>query len=385
MGVLSTSSIADLGDEIKRFVSTSGKDIEKLGKAHSSALEKIDLLDTALIDMRLKHDDVLRRADDLERRLNEKARFGGSMERERFADVLASKQSFASVRTLGRGDKVNIEMATKDILGLGPQLPMVAAQIAGGPEFMYGVRSLIPSQGTTSGAISFLRETAFTDNADVVAEGQPKPKSEKTFLKVVVPIETIAHFFKVSKQSYDDVAGLAVEIESNLISGLERKVEQQLLKGTGTSPQLQGLYPLATAATAVTGTPTIIDVLISATTELAMRGYRATGIVMSPADVGAMALLKDTTGRYLLNATPPIPRIVSSPIMAAGEWLIGDFSKARLFMREESNIQVASQNVDDFERNLLTVLGEVRLGLAVYQAAAFIKNGAPVGTAASRK
>lgn len=367
MSVLLNGPVSELADEVKRFTAAQTKNA-------ADVLGKIDRLDTACIELRQQVDNAQKRADDLEVKLREKGRMYPE-EQQRIADVLTGAAEFARAKSLGRGDKVSIPITTKDILGLGIQLPSPTA-IVGGPSRMYEVAGLIPQLRTTSGAISFLRETSFTDAAAPVAEGAAKPQSEKTFLKVNVPVETIAHYFKVSKQSYDDTAGLAAEIDNNLTEGLNRAVEAQLLKGTGTSPQLTGIYPLAPAATVVAGTPTIIDKLISGVTELAAKGYRATGIVMSPADVGAMMLLKDTGGRYIVSGIPPLPRIVSSPLLAAGEWLIGDWTKARLVMREDASIQIASQHDTDFTHNMLTALGEVRLALAIYQIAAFLKNPA---------
>lgn len=355
------------------------KTIDTQQKAIADQLGKLDKLDSAVIELRQKYDDAVKRADALEAAAHGRKRWGREGPRP-ISDVLMESQVFGKAATMGRGERFEVPVATKDILGLGVQLPDVVP-IAGGPSYLYEVASLIPTIETRSGAVSFLRETSFTDNTNVVLEGQLKPKSDKTFEKVTLPIEVIAHYFKVSKQSYEDTAGLAAEIESNLLDGLAKKVEQQLLKGTGTTPQLVGLYTVATAATALTGTPTIIDTLIAATTQLAVAGYRATGIVLSPQDAGSMALLKDSTGRYLLGGLPPLPRTVVSPLLAAGEWLVGDFSRARIIMRQEATVEVGIVD-DDFIRNQLTVLGEVRLALAVYQLGAFLKNPAPAGFAA---
>ena len=347
------------------------KVIDKQQKGLADQYSKLDKLDTALIEMRQKHEDIERRVDRVDAKMGNRGSTWSSLS---IADQLMAAPVFAKALTMGRGQRVEVPISAKDILGLGSQQPQALGQIAGGPSLMYQVAGLIPSIATGSGAISFLRETSFTDAAANVAEGAAKPKSDKTFTKIVVPVETIAHYIVVSKQSYEDVSGLAAEIETNLLDGLNRRVEQQILKGTGTSPQLQGIYPIATAATAPTGTPTIIDTLLAAVTQLAIAGYRATGVVLSPQDAGAMAVLKDTTGQYILNATPALPRIVTSPILAAGEWLVGDFSRARIIMREEANVSIATQNEDQFVHNLLTALGEVRLALAVYQPGAFLRN-----------
>jgi HK97 family phage major capsid protein len=160
------------------------------------------------------------------------------------------------------------------------------------------------------------------------------------------------------------------------------------LKGSGVSPQLgPGLYSQASAAAAppVTTPPaTVIDQLYLAAAELAAAGYTATGAVMAAADYVAMQLLKDTAGRYILGGGLPLPRIVVSPALASGEWLVGDFERgSHLFVREDASIQIAAQNEDDFTRNLLTILAELRVALTS-TAAAFRKNPAGATTMQDR-
>ena len=45
--------------------------------------------------------------------------------------------------------------------------------------------------------------------------------------------------------------------------------------------------------------------------------------------------------------------------MTEGEFLVGDFNKSNLRIREELNIQVGFVN-DDFTKNLFTILAETR-------------------------
>lgn len=276
-----------------------------------------------------------------------------------------------------RGTVINVAaIQSKDILNVSRGVPELQAPIAGGPRRQLRAVSFIPQSETTAGAVAYMRESAFTNSAAPVAEGAAKPKSDKTLLPVTKPIETIAHYFKVSKQCYEDLAGLAALIESNGLYGIDLKIDQQVLKGTGTSPELgPGLYVAATAAaTLPTATP-MIDRLFMAVAEVNAQGWQANGIVMSDADLTAMLLSKDTTGRYLGVTSLPLPQIATSPALAAGEWLVGDFTQAHLFVREQSSVQVASMNEDDFVRNMLTILVETRLALATYQVSAFRKNG----------
>jgi hypothetical protein len=281
-----------------------------------------------------------------------------------------------------QGRAHSITIPAKDILGVSRGFPESIPIVAGGPRVPLGVQNLIPSSPTTAGAVQFLRETSFTNAAAPVAEGAAKPKSDKVFTPVVLPIEVIAHFFKISRQSWEDLNQVATQIESNGIYGLNVRVDQQLLKGTGVAPELgPGLYLVATAAApppVTVNSPNLIDRIFLAAAQLRAAGWNPSGAVLNATDYAGMLIAKDDNGQYIYNTSVPLPQIVTSPALAEGEWLVGDFSQAFIFMRADASISVASQNEDDFIKNMYTALAETRLALAVYQPSAFIKNG--VGT-----
>jgi HK97 family phage major capsid protein len=214
-------------------------------------------------------------------------------------------------------------------------------------------------------------------NANVVAENTAKPQSDIVYLVKTVVAETIATYFKCTRQTYDDLPQLASEIETKGIYAVRVKEDQQLLKGTGTGGQLQGVYPIATALTA---TPpagaNLYDLILLATAQLGAAGFSATGAIVSQADATTLAMVKDTQGQYVRRPEFAVPQIAISPSLAATEWVVGDFARGvRIFERETVNVQVASQNEDDFLKNKVTVLIELREAVAILQASAFVKNG----------
>ena len=96
--------------------------------------------------------------------------------------------------------------------------------------------------------------------------------------------------------------------------------------------------------------------------------FEANYIITNPADVAEMELTKTSTGEYTLPMFVPmadgITRVANVPVVAnngvtSGDYLIGDFTKSNLRMREDVNIQVGYIN-DDFTRNMMTVLCEAR-------------------------
>ena len=64
--------------------------------------------------------------------------------------------------------------------------------------------------------------------------------------------------------------------------------------------------------------------------------------------------------------------MVETNALAAGTALIGDFSKAVLFDRKALAITLGTIN-DQFVRNMVTLLGEIRAGFGVIRPSAFVK------------
>src|SRR5690606_37334688 len=95
----------------------------------------------------------------------------------------------------------------------------------------------------------YARELVFTNNADVVSENPSggKPQSNITFEADSAPIVTIAHWVPASKQVLSDVPMLQSYVDGRLRYGLKFKEEAQLLKGSGVSLNIDGIYTQASS------------------------------------------------------------------------------------------------------------------------------------------
>jgi HK97 family phage major capsid protein len=114
--------------------------------------------------------------------------------------------------------------------------------------------------------------------------------------------------------------------------------------------------------------------------EVITAGYIPSGVVLNPADWSAMARTDLTADAYLFGY-PGLPGIwglpvVQTPAMPKGQFVVGDFLEGcQLFDREAASVLYATQNQDDFIRNLLTARAEERLAFLVYQPQCFRKAG----------
>ena len=276
------------------------------GKPAGEIKTAIDKITADLVTIQEKHTSTITAAQTRLDAIEEKQRQrpGVPESAKSIGERVIEDAGFLAFLKSGNRGSYSVQLKTtlweqKDIVGLTHILPERLTAIAVPARVPLGVRELIPQGRTTAGAVSWVVETSFTNAAATVAEGAAKPKSDKVFNLTTAPVQTIAHYFKMSRQSYDDLPFVVSQVENNGIYGVKKVEDNQLLNGDGVSPNLKGIMPVATAATGGAAGSSIIDAIGIAVFELAAAGYMADGVVVNPADWGAVALLKNSQGNYL--------------------------------------------------------------------------------------
>lgn len=249
----------------------------------------------------------------------------------------------------------------------------------------FSMEALLPSTTTTSNAIEFTKENVFTNSAAEAAEGAAKAESSLTWTLVSMPISTVAHWIKISKQLAADAPALAAYVNSRMRYGVNQKVDTQLVVGDGTAPNISGTYDtgnytahgLADAALGSTLKKLVLIRKVMAT--LYAGGYPADAIVLNPADWAQIEIELMTTaagqtlysvnegGQARLFGTPVIQAIG----MAADTFQVGRFSEAYMvYNREGVVVEMSDSDSDNFTKNLITLRAERRLALATEKPAA---------------
>lgn len=312
------------------------------------------------------------------------------VESEYYTSFLKDRRSKGSVRVEFDEKALNVPLSQKAILSTA--WPIIADRTPGIIPLQFApltVRALMAPGRTTSNAVEFVRETAFTNAAAIVPEGTAKPESTKTFTLISNPVVLIAHWIKTSVQALQDLPQLRSIIDSNLLIGLRIVEEGELLNGPGGAGRLNGLYTQATALTpAAPASTTAIDVVRMMILQIQLAGFIPDGIVMAPQAWAAIELQKDTTGQYLIgNPTGTIiPRLWGLPVVVsqtnppftttagANSCLVGAFgTQSQIFDRMDAAIFVSTEDQDNFIKNMVTILAEERLTSVVYNPTAFVK------------
>ncbi len=388
-----TKTAAELASEIKsdfdkKFDEVKAMATDAVGKAQAGedlAKSQKEVIDNALTVM----NETKARLDELEQKA---AREPSGDERqksigEQFVEDDKVKAFLEQAQPRGRVDlqaKATLTSLTTDAAGsvgdainqtrLPGILPMAQRRMT--------VRDLLSPGRMDGNTLEYVKETGFTNSAAPVAEDAAKPGSDIKLELISTSAKVIAHWMKASRQVLDDVAQLRSIIDQRLLYGLAYVEEQQLLNGSGSGQNLLGIIPQATAyAAPITLTwPTSIDLMRLAMLQAALAEYPATGHVMHPSDWAWIETMKDADGRYIIgnpqgSISPTLwgLPVVTTQAIAVDKFLTGAFKMgAQVFDRWQARVEVATENEDDFIKNLVTILAEERLALAVYRPEAFI-------------
>jgi HK97 family phage major capsid protein len=382
------AALKSITDQVNEFCQKNKGAIEDGAKLAKTAKEAVDELLT-------KQGELRERLQDVEQRLAKAQENGGQDSAaetagDAFAKFMDENPELAKqIANVKQGQNFNIPMSRKAITnsgttGLALAYPaQVVAPIQRPLERRLTIRDLLAVGRTDASAIFYPKESGFTNNAAVVSEGSLKPESDLTFTPTTEAVVTIAHWLRISKQMAADVPALVSYINSRLTYGLKLVEENQLLNGSGTGGNLEGIYTAATAYSNTTSLPneTDLDKIRLAILQAELAFAEVNGIVLHPTNWALMELTKDTTGQYVFarpqeSATPRLwgRNVVATPAMTQGRFLVGDFAQhAQIFDREDASVSISAEDRDNFVRNMLTILVEERLALAIYRPEAFVK------------
>jgi HK97 family phage major capsid protein len=264
------------------------------------------------------------------------------------------------------------------------------------------VRNLITVLSTTSDAISYIREASRISGAAPVTEAvqlahtgdvtATKPEGGLTFATVTDVIKQIALWVPVTNRILADATGLRGYIDQYLTDDIALELEDQIVSGSG-GAGFTGIFNTVGTQTAgpPAGAVTELDLIYRAK-RLVRQNARtnATAVLANPEDIERWMFTKGGTGLNgyafgqpfgaagtvpgggnLPNSVWGLP-LVESEACPVGFALVGDFRRAILFDRENVRISVGTAN-EDFIRNIVRILAEMRAGFGVTRPSAFVE------------
>lgn len=384
-------SAAELAAEFKRDFDTKHDKVKEIAEKALAEAEKgtplattaKELADQAITGM----NEAKARMDELEQKMA-RGRGGEDAPRtagERFIEDEGFKAFAGQTRPRGRAivEVKDITSLTTDAAGSVGNL-VQPQRVAGTelPQRRMTIRALLAQGRTASNSIEYDKEKVFTNSAAPVAEGAAKPQSELQYEEATAPVRTIAHWMRASVQILADAPALRSIIDQRLRYGLAYVEEQQLLNGSGSGQNLEGLITAATtySAPGSLSASTPVDVVRLMILQVALAEYPANGIVMNPIDMAAIEMSKDTAGGYLIGDPQGTMQkrlwglpVVETQAIAVDKALVGAFDlAAQIFDRQDATVEVSTEDQDNFIKNKVTIRAEQRLALAIYREAALV-------------
>jgi HK97 family phage major capsid protein len=206
-----------------------------------------------------------------------------------------------------------------------------------------------------------------------VGESVAKIEGVPEWSEISEEVKKIAGYVKVSKEMLEDLAFVRSEINSDLMTQLAQDIDNSLINGLGPS-EVTGILNQAIptfAAGSFAGTipsANISDVIRVAKAQIQTANYNPTHVLLNPEDAAKIHLTKSSTGEYTYPMFVPADGamrvaelvVVVSNNIAADTYVVGDFSKFNIRMRNDMAMSVGLDQ-DDFTRNMVTILAESRL------------------------
>jgi len=197
---------------------------------------------------------------------------------------------------------------------------------------------------------------------------------------VNMPVSTVAHFIRISRQLAGDNLALAAYVNTRMTYGVNRRVETQLGAGDGVAPNLSGIadtgnFTAHGYAAAALGTLKKVVLIRKIIGDLWAAGGVADAILLNPADFAQLEIdMFDTNANNLVRFSTDaagqarlfgVPIIQSNGIVADTVY-VGAFAMAgTVYNREGIVVEMSDSDSTNFTTNLITIRAERRLALTI--------------------
>jgi HK97 family phage major capsid protein len=261
------------------------------------------------------------------------------------------------------------------VVGLDRRIPTVASVL---------------TPGTLSGnTLAYTVIEAVEGSAGATAEGGQKPKLTFKPKRVLEGLSKIAALTDISDEMIEDEEYVVSAIDNELVNELIIEEEDQILNGDGALPNVLGLLNRSGLQTETAANEDDnADAIHRAKRKVhTATNRRATAIFINPVDYEKERLRKDANGQYVGGgmftgsygtAFVDEPNMwglttIQTTAIAEGTALVGDFNSVTLLRKGGIKIDRSSENKDNFEKNVVTLRAEERVGLKVPKPYALVK------------
>jgi hypothetical protein len=296
-----------------------------------------------------------------------------------FAQTIEQKHN--EIKEVSKGRSVSFEM--KDLtINTNNSITGGLANEAGGAVIRQGDGIILPSPlvnfaqlvATVAGSEDTIRIWRESAEANAFAR-----QTDKTASKAEQDLSTPPVVFTATY-----LAGLYRYHKSMMrnLPWMQNRLPQMLRRNYFKAENAGFYAALYAAATAYAGSATGIDALVEAIGQLEGSDFAPNGIVINPADWAQLSITKDDENGYTLPSTVAFVNgqltvngvpVFKATFVAPGEFIVGDWSQAYKYVTDGLKVEFFEQDVDNVEKNAITVRVEESNVLVIEQPLAFIK------------
>ena len=222
-----------------------------------------------------------------------------------------------------------------------------------------------------------------TDAAAPKAFGVAQPQTSKTVTRQESTFRTLTNFYTMPEEYFNDISNFESYISGRLMGDLMDLESRQILNGDNTGVNYNGLNTLGTDINTDTelgdwansiDSANRHDAIVSLASILEQNDFSADCVVLNPFDYYQLALIKASTGEYVLQQAASPSGMIKTYLMggievvkhnaqAANTFTIFDKKAVEYVMRDAVALEF-DRNANDFQTNSISVRAQVRGNLA---------------------
>lgn len=242
------------------------------------------------------------------------------------------------------------------------------------------VMDVVPMGSTSQAAVVYMEETTYTNAAAPTDEGNQYPEATLEATEQSSPVRKIAVFLPVTDEQLDDVAQARSYVQNRLRFMIRQEIDNQILNGSGSSPNLTGILQVSGLQSQAKGTDPTPDAIYKAMVNVMTNAYTTpNAVVIHPLDWQAVRLLRTSDGVYIWgNPSESGPeriwgtQVIMAHIIPQGTALTGDFANfVEWAERRGIEVQITDSHSDFFRYGKQALRADVRAAMPIYRPSAF--------------
>jgi hypothetical protein len=245
------------------------------------------------------------------------------------------------------------------------------------------------------GIIYWTDQTTRTNNAAARSDGSAAAEQVYAWTGYSETIDNVSAMIPVHKEALKHISFMEGELKRLLSDDCLTALDAYAYTGSGTAPQIGGIYTRSTAFDAAAYvaaggyTPIktgIYDLVLSMAMQIEKATkYMVDKVWLNPYDVGRLRLAKDVNGSFLFpqyalgnggDLYIGKIKVIEANSVTVNTCVVGDSRKATMYTSGNVEIEIGYDLTGDFSKRILTILANMEASLLIRNAEvdAFLKS-----------